>query len=1048
MGRLGAGVQRVLLSPLEPDSPIDKGGLMMKNLSVAKAPAITISKWGDAVQLSADAEAAGSKGDFTLAGEVPGKPKVIGMWVFLSPTSNVDRLGFQIYDGEGESFLSAVPADWQGWKWVELDLSAAAPAQAWAQTDKNKAVDFPLKSVHVAWFSKGAGTSSFAVDALVAATQLDTSATLKTELSGATSGERGAPMAPEQVLFTNFGDQPRTTKVEYTLQRDPNFTSVAVPDAQFGADRALGARSWGEAEGNRIDEGSLTDGKRWTNAALPWGSHKEATQTVDLGREIAVTHLAYEASDANWAWKMDISASADGQNFAPVAGLQSIDAHGKWGHQDITVAAPFKARFLRLRHHNDGKEVNQISMPSSLSVYSALADADVALPLVGETISRGTLSTTIPARSFSAATVEGDKPLSSGAYLLSMQIGDGTQKQLLTRHFFVFPESLPAISPDSRFGLNTAEFLSAPWHRQLGIGWVRFENLKWPMVSPRAGAFTFHGVAPWNLNHDTIFSGFRAQGLNVLPFLFQTPDYATSAPAEITKNRDSYPPRDNAQMGDFVFQTVARYGSKKHPASELKTDDKVSGLNQIHTFEIWNEPNLNDPGWGPWVGTNAQYNEMFRVAAESVKRADPTARVTNGGLAGIDVGIVNNLLAPYADGKKPIDFVDTLNVHFYSGRTAPELSNSDPNSDRTGTGGNGHTYEQDLARLVAWRDNHKPGMPIWMSETGYDSAGPFGTDETYQAAQMPRDIMLALASGIDKVFVFRDSGSSPSMFAASGVVRDDGSYKPSWFTYATLIRQLDGVQTGALRLPFADTNVRVFAWTRGQETILSAWTTEKPTDINLKLGQSTVTDSFGATKTQNIAGKLSLSMFPIYIKNIGDQTALKSLIGQAQHEQNVRRAEVARLSKLRAYLFDFGGREHIGTIDIGDSRAFTPVMGTEVFDAAKGYGFFPVAAGQDSDRHWISDPLERDSTRMNPDHSFRFVAKPGRYQLRAGINPQAAAHFSIKGAVGGDKTFAITHDGPAISTEVEVGADAISISNDGYGDMMWPQLNRATSAAG
>ena len=65
-----------------------------------------------------------------------------------------------------------------------------------------------------------------------------------------------------------------------------------------------------------------------------------------------------------------------------------------------------------------------------------------------------------------------------------------------------------------------------------------------------------------------------------------------------------------------------------------------------------------------------------------------------------------------------------------------------------------------------------------MTETGYDSAGPFGTTEAIQAARLPRVVMLCLANGVERVFVYRESGSTPSMHACSGVLRDDFSREP------------------------------------------------------------------------------------------------------------------------------------------------------------------------------------------------------------------------------------------------------------------------------
>lgn len=1032
--------QQILLSPLEADSDIGKGGWKLNALSAAPAAEVPPKLGQSAMRLAGDAEAAGAKGDFTLAGAVPGNCQSLSLWIYLPAGANVETLGFQIYDAEGEALLSQVPADWTGWKQITWDLQNGPLKQAYDQPGKNKKADSPLASVHIAWFAKAAGPTSLVVDALDASTVLtETSSRLDAQISGATSGEPNVPMAAQLFVLTNFASEPRTAKVDYTVQRDPALYSVPPPDPVYGSDEARGAKSWTEAEGKTLEEGSLTDGKDWTNALLPWGSHKEAFQYVDLGRERTVTHLAYLAGDANWAWKVDISASLDGKTYQPVSGLQGIDTHSKWGRNEIAVPQPFAARFIRLRHHNNGQDVNQIAMPSTLSVYDGTADEKWELPVVGETIARGTVAQTVAARSFATLSVSGEKPLAPGAYLIAARVQDGARTQMVFRHFMVMPAPLASVAA-SRFGLNTSNFLWAPLNRRLGIGWVRFENMKWPMISPRPDVFNYHGNSPWNLDHDVIVKAYHDQGMNFLPFLFQTPEYATSAPAAVQKNRESYPPRDNAQMGDFVFQTVARYGSQKHPAAELKTSDKKTGLNEINTYEIWNEPNLHDPNWGPWVGTMAQYNAMFRVAAAAVKRADPTARVTNGGAAGIDIETMNSMLLPYADGKKPLDFVDILNVHYYSGRVAPEIATMDANADRSGAGKGANTFEDALRRLIAWRDKNKPGLPIWMSETGYDSAGPSGTDEQTQAAQLPRVIMMALAAGVEKVIVYRESGSTPSLFAASGVMRDDGSLKPSWFTYATMIRALDGVKGGGRRLPYPDPNVRLYAWTRGTETILSAWAIDGKATLSLKLGSSTVTDAFGSTRQADIQGTLPLSIFPTYITKVGNPAALQALTHQAQSDEAARKLEQARLVKTQAYLFDFGSRDSIGTIDIGDTRSFTPVLGSDVYEETKAYGFFPKPAGQDNVAGWISDPLERDSTRMNPDHTFRFRAKPGRYQLRISISPQGPGQLTVKGGLGGDKVLPVAPNGPVVATEIEIGAEPMSISNSAYGDIHWLTL--------
>ncbi len=597
------------------------------------------------------------------------------------------------------------------------------------------------------------------------------------------------------------------------------------------------------------------------------------------------------------------------------------------------------------------------------------------------------------------------------------------------------PEPLKAVSADSRFGINAAHGPWAPILRRLGVGWVRFENMKWPFVSAGPGEFRFDGsVKPWVVNHDAIFGGYNGEGLNVLPFLFMIPNHASGAPASAKEGRRSfYPPKDNRDFAEFAFQVAARYGAQKHPATELKSNDSKSGLGYLHVYEIWNEPNLTNPDWGAWVGTSQQFLEFFRPAAEAVKRADPAAKVTCSGYSGIQVKTVDELRThTYADGKHPLDFVDVLNVHFYSGRIAPEISTDDFNAHHTGD----MTAEQEFQRLVAWRDAHKPAMPIWLTETGYDSAGPFGTDERTQAARLPRVVMLALANGMDKVFVYRESGSTASMHAASGVLRDDGSYKPSFLTYATLIRELDGVRGGAVKLPQADKNVRLYLWKRGDAAILTAWTIEGEGKLDLNLGRATVTDAFGRRQTADLTGGVALSVFPIYIRDISNASAVQSLESQAAKAEAARQEARRKLAQAQAYLYKFGGAADGVTIEIGRERPFTSVLASDVYSDGKDFGFHPRAAEM-QERKWMPKEIDRTQCKVVKGQEFRFRVKGGRYQLRLGVSPYDDAQVLFKGAAGGDKTLAAAKGESTVEATFEASDSVLSISVDNYAALRW-----------
>ena len=129
--------------------------------------------------------------------------------------------------------------------------------------------------------------------------------------------------------------------------------------------------------------------------------------------------------------------------------------------------------------------------------------------------------------------------------------------------------------------------------------------------------------------------------------------------------------------------------------------------------------------------------------------------------------------------------------------------------------------------------------------------------------------MLCLAFGVDKVFVYRETGSTPSMHACSGLLRDDLSRKPSWYTYGTLIRQFHGVEGDARRLSYPDENVWLMEWKRQGKRLLTAWTVLGETVLDLELGSCRVTDAFGSVTSLESTRGLKITPYPQYLGDLG-----------------------------------------------------------------------------------------------------------------------------------------------------------------------------------
>lgn len=859
--------------------------------------------------------------------------------------------------------------------------------------------------------------------------------------------ESGQPIAVG-VLATNDTDKPVTIGLAYLFQQDPALYSTPLPDPIYGSNHAPGFKSWIIADDERVDDISLTDGQSWTDAGTAYKSNHftEAFQYVELDKVRRITKMAWLSGDANHTWFVDVAASRDGQTYTPVTGLQNVDQFKKWGWQDYPLEVPFEAKAIRFRYHTGDpqKKVHAIRFPCELSLYDGVDDETVVLPHVGPILAQGRVSATIPAQSSQQVDLPSPLEFKAGACLLGVDATWPGGRALTSRHCFAAFETDPSlVSPDSRLGLNVAHMDLAPKLRNLGIGWVRFENMKWPFVSPEPHKYAFGVPAgSWNLNTDEILQAYHQNGLNVLNYMFLTPKWTSSAPVETKDNRiTSFPPKDLSLYGEFCFQVVARYGNTKHPDEVLLTKDKKSGLGLAHYYEMWNEPDLNpksDAAWGGWSAPLDQYYEMMRYGAEAVKKADPTAIVTTAGYASMSPDVLNRLRTyKYPDGKCPLDFVELINVHYYSGLVPPEIATEDGNAGRVSSS----TFTQNLEELAAWRDKYASGMPIWMTETGYDSAGPFGTTEVVQAARLPRVVMLCLAYGIDKVLVYRESGSTPSMHACSGLLRNDFTEKPSWFTFGTLVRQFKNVKGRAVRLPHPDENVWLLKWNDGGKSLLTAWTVNGTAKLGLDLGVCSITDAFGGKIDMEDTTELEITPYPIYIHDMEAAPAWRKLLEAYEEQQRQLKDRRKCAEAARKYLYDFGLADHIGVSLLeGIKFPFTSVKSTDTWNQAQGYGFNKPAM-RDEDRPWMGSKLDRDGCRLRDDIQFRFQVEPGSYHLSLGLSPFSDTGTVIIGGLAQSLELAVTKKAGLTETEITISTPTtLTVSHQGYAEIRWLSL--------
>lgn len=1028
----------------------------MSKTAVEMSPAGIDPKLGSAaVRFRGQAEIAGAKGDFHLADKLPGNFQKLSVWVYLSEDSNVSEIGLQLWDANGEGLIERIPADWQGWKLVEFHADGGNIVQAWKQPEQNGTLDQPIRMLNLAWFTREPGPSHIDVDALtgVFSGPENSSGPLDVKLELAPSAEARAPLGGS-LVFENSTGKAIQAKAEYTLLSNPQLVAVPVADPVHGVDIARGAKAWTVIKEEEEPDVTLTDGLNFTNREIPWdnGGHGEVSQRIDLGAPHKITKVAIFPTDANWIWNAEVSTSMDGEKFQAIPGMENLDLFKHWTGLAAVSAAPVEGRFIKVRYFKDGEAPKRISLPNEIQVFDGMDAADKVAPELGGVAAKGNFTVDVPAHGFAVQPLKEISLPEDGAYLLRVAVtADGAchhvQKTIITSP----PPNKPADAVNSRFGVNAANADLADIWGPFGFGWVRFENMKWMMFSPSAGDFRFDGsVGPWHVRHDDLVQRYNASGAKVLPYIFMVPEYATSAGPDVKKLRASFPPKDAADYGEAVFQVVARYGSNKVAPDKLKTPDKVSGLNQIGAVEIWNEPNLNphaDAGWGPWAAPLDVFWPVFRAGAEAAKAADPKIPVTSPGMAGLTLEAIEPFRQyRYPDGKTPLDFMDILNVHYYSGRQTPETATKDANVVRQGGTESSLTYPDDLRALISWRDLYAAGKPIWLTETGYDSAGSHGIDERLQAARIPRVTLLALAAGVDKVFIYREQGSTPSQHAAAGFVRDDLTLKPSYFSVATMLRELAGMAQGpSLRLPDPDPNIWLYAWETPKGTVLTAWTVKGDATLALGSGECEVVDSFGGRR--KVAGKqVAVGDFPVYIHGAGAWPEVQQRIAAAKEAAAKQAAGDRKLASVRAILFDFGTDDQVGILrGFGPPRNFSAVTAETAHSPATGFGFEKVPVVT-QDKKWMKNPLEQDSCRMEQGNHFLFAAPPGKYAFSLSAGPVGAGarvRISIDGATkadGSEAVFEFGEKSPPQSAEIIVESPTLRLVSDARADLRWMKL--------
>lgn len=217
----------------------------------------------------------------------------------------------------------------------------------------------------------------------------------------------------------------------------------------------------------------------------------------------------------------------------------------------------------------------------------------------------------------------------------------------------------------------------------------------------------------------------------------------------------------------------------------------------VHYWSFYAEPDNGDPGRaasgkGYWGHNGVGCAQMLSYISPAMHQADPKAKVLIGGLAYdwfteeggpfVRAFLADTLRAlnAYPGGVRA--YLDAVAFHFY-----PISADRWP------------TIREKALEIRGIMNQYGAGsLPLLCPEAGYWSSPKFGSSEEQQASRLVQMYARSLSVNISflswyEVFDRTVAGSADDLYAdrTSGLIRVNDSYKPSYYAYSTVARELD-----------------------------------------------------------------------------------------------------------------------------------------------------------------------------------------------------------------------------------------------------------------
>ncbi|MBN4060816.1 hypothetical protein JYU15_00095 [bacterium AH-315-I18] len=387
-----------------------------------------------------------------------------------------------------------------------------------------------------------------------------------------------------------------------------------------------------------------------------------------------------------------------------------------------------------------------------------------------------------------------------------------------------------------------------PAMRRLGANTFRFFT-GWDQMQSGPGATLDFG------RMDRLLAAAEQAGIDVLPMLGRTPDFAADPDIEGRVKRSTARIPQWGHWKNFVEQMVRRYKGR------------------IHNWEIWNEANAI----GFWTGGHAEiYATFLSKTYDLIKQIDPQAKIALAGVSGVKTDWIQRVINA---GGGPA--IDVMNVHPYRFKEAfPELG-----SKEFAFGYGRHSLLEDLRRvrsLMIQMPATESGISreLWITEDGYNTSSSLkaplhqAVSPVVQASLLVRTMTLARTEQVDRFYWWTLHSTYGGGFGLLGNQSTSFMPKPAFVAYAVLQRQMAGAQkVTLLQTKVKDLYVCRIDFPKTSTCVI--WTPRDPQTIHLRSSSAiTQTNLMGTVEKQIPRDQVidvPISTLPIYLSWDRDQ---------------------------------------------------------------------------------------------------------------------------------------------------------------------------------